>query len=127
MLKAMMKSVLEQERASVVLCDLNHKICYMNPAAIANYEKYGGERLIGESLLKCHNAKSCEMIEKVTAWFAESPVNNMIYTFYNEKQNKDVYMVALRDADGELIGYYEKHEFRNPETAALYDFSRSLV
>ena len=30
-------------------------------------------------------------------------------------------MVALRDEDGTLIGYYEKHEYRDRETAALYD------
>ena len=30
-------------------------------------------------------------------------------------------MVALRDTDGALIGYYEKHEYRNRETAKLYD------
>ena len=45
---------------------------------------------------------------------------NIVYTFHNEKQNKDVYMVALRD-DGELIGYYEKHEYRNAETMEPYD------
>jgi len=32
-----------------------------------------------------------------------------------------VYMIALRDESGKLIGYYEKHEFRNRETAKLYD------
>lgn len=31
-------------------------------------------------------------------------------------------MVALRDDCGNLIGYYEKHEYRNRETAKLYDF-----
>ena len=29
-------------------------------------------------------------------------------------------MVALRDDDGTLIGYYEKHEYRNIETVGLY-------
>lgn len=51
----------------------------------------------------------------------------MIYTFYNEKQNKDVYMIALRDETNKLIGYYEKHEYRNREVAERYDFSKSLV
>ncbi len=46
----------------------------------------------------------------------------MIYTSRNEKENKDVYMVALRDDDGKLIGYYEKHEYRDQETAKMYDF-----
>ena len=30
-------------------------------------------------------------------------------------------MVALRD-EGKLIGYYEKHEYRNTEKMKLYDF-----
>ena len=33
-------------------------------------------------------------------------------------------MIALRAEDGHLIGYYEKHEFRNRETMP---FLRSLV
>ena len=36
------------------------------------------------------------------------------------KQNKDVYMVALRD-ESKLIGYNEKHEYRNSETMKPYD------
>ena len=47
--------------------------------------------------------------------------NNKVYTFRNEKENKDVYMIALRNDAGELIGYYEKHEYRNIETMKLYD------
>ncbi|MDD5901370.1 MAG: PAS domain-containing protein [Lachnospiraceae bacterium] len=127
MLNQMIKSVLEQDRASVVLCDLNHVIVYMNPAAIRRYEKRGGAALLGKSLLNCHNEKSNQMIEKVVAWFNENQDNNMIYTYHNEKENKDVYMVALRDEDKNLIGYYEKHEYRDAETAAVYDFSKSLV
>ena len=30
-------------------------------------------------------------------------------------------MIALRDETGRLIGYYEKHEYRDRETAAFYD------
>jgi len=120
------KSVIDQERCAVVICSLEHEIIYMNPAAVMRYAKRGGQALVGQSLLGCHNPQSAEMIRKVTAWFAESAEHNMIYTSRNEKENKDVYMVALRDDDGRLIGYYEKHEYRNQETAKLYDFGRSL-
>ena len=121
-LSAFFKSVIDQDRAPVVLCDLDHTILYMNPAAIRNYAKHGGEKLIGQSLLACHNPHSQELIQKTVAWFRESPEHNIIYEFHNEKDNRDVYTVALRDADGTLIGYYEKHEYRNPETAKLFDF-----
>ena len=122
-LNAYFKSVIDQDTASVVLCDLQHTIIYMNPAAIRNYAKRGGAQLIGRSLLNCHNAASNDRIQQVVDWFAASPEHNIIYTHHNEKQNKDVYMVALRDADGTLIGYYEKHEYRDPETLPRYDFT----
>ena len=31
------KSVIEQDRAPVVICDLEHIILYMNPSAMENY------------------------------------------------------------------------------------------
>lgn len=117
------KSVIEQDRNAVVICNLNHEIIYMNPTAIERYAKYGGAELVGKSLLDCHNPQSCQMINRVLGWFGKSKENNMVYTYHNEKENKDVYMVALRDDDGALIGYYEKHEYRNAETAKLYDFN----
>lgn len=116
------KSIVNQDKNAVVVCNLEHEIIYMNPAAIQRYEKRGGQALVGQSLLGCHNPRSCGLIKKAVAWFAESAGHNLIYTYHNEKENKDVYMVALRDDDGSLIGYYEKHEYRNRETAKLYDF-----
>lgn len=116
------KSVLEQDRCAIVICNLQHEILYMNPAAIKRYAKRGGSELIGSSLLDCHNADAREKILQVCDWFAASPEHNLVYTFYNEKENKDVYMVALRDGQ-ELIGYYEKHEYRNRETMKPYDLT----
>lgn len=118
------KSIVDQDQCAVVICNMEHEILYMNPAARMRYAKRGGKGLVGKSLLDCHNPQSVEMIKKVVSWFAESAEHNRIYTFHNEKENKDVYMVALRDEDGSLIGYYEKHEYRDQETAKRYDFDR---
>lgn len=115
------KSVLEQDRSAVVLCDLDHIIIYMNPAAGERYAKYGGMALVGKSLLDCHGPQSNIMIQKVVDWFEQDRAHDLVYTTHNENENKDVYMVALRDEDGKLIGYYEKHEYRDRETMALYD------
>lgn len=115
------KSVIDADEAPVVICDLSHTVVYMNPTAVKRYEKRGGAALIGRSLMGCHNADSKDKIERVIAWFKKDPANNKVYTFLNEKENKDVYMIALRNDGGELIGYYEKHEYRNIESMALYD------
>lgn len=114
-----LKSIIDQDTCSVVICNLHHEIIYMNPTAIQAYEKWGGKKLLGQSLLNCHNPKSKESIYQVVAWFAADESHNIIHTFHNPKQNKDGYMVALRD-NGKLIGYYEKHEFRNPELRKPY-------
>lgn len=118
------KSVLDEDKSAVVICDIDHKIIYMNPSACKKYSKRGGASLIGSSLLDCHNSKSNEMIQKILEWFKESKLHNRIYTFYNEKENKDVYMIALRNEQGELIGYYEKHEYRDRETEPFYNFEQ---
>ena len=103
----------------MVICNLRHEMIYLNPAARNNYAKHG--ELVGKSIFDCHNPESNEKIRAVVEWFAKSPENNFVFTFHNDKTNKDVYMVALRDENGALIGYYEKHEFRNPETMKKYD------
>ncbi|MDE6035975.1 MAG: PAS domain-containing protein [Ruminococcus sp.] len=115
-----LKSVIDADSMPVVICDTNHIIVYMNPSAVARYAKRGGAELVGKSLLACHNAESNVMIEKVVAWFGESMENNKVYTFHN-KENHDIYMIALRDDTGKLIGYYEKHELRTAETERRYN------
>ena len=120
-LSAFFKSVIDQDRCAIVICDTAHTVVYMNPAAVERYAKSGGAGLVGSSLLDCHTVSSRTLIENVVEWFAADSGNNFIYTFHNEAENKDVYMVALRDENGALIGYYEKHEYRDPETGKLYD------
>ncbi len=115
-----LKSLADQDESPIVICDLAHTIVYMNPAACRRYAPYGGEKLLGGNLLRCHSKKAAEKIRQVLEWFACSRDHNRVYTFYNPEENKDVYMVALRNDAGELIGYYEKHAYRNRETAALY-------
>lgn len=119
---AFFKSIVDQDKCAVVICNVQHEIIYMNPAAVRRYAKSGGEKLVGQSLLDCHNAESADRIRQIVQWFADSGEHNLVYTFHNKKENKDVYMVALRDEKGTLIGYYEKHEYRDQETMKLYDF-----
>lgn len=117
---AYFQSIVEQDRCPIVICNTKHDIIYMNPAAVSRYDKRGGAGLIGQSIFDCHNAHSKKIIEQVLAWFLESPAHNIMYTYRNEKDNKDVYMVALRGSSEEVIGYYEKHEYRNAETEKTF-------
>lgn len=113
------KSVLETDPAPIVLCNLSHEIIYMNVAAIKNYSKRGGEKLIGQNLFNCHNSESQKEILEILEWYKKDEKNNIIRTFYSEKYNKDVYMYAIRDENKNLIGYYEKHEFRTKDETTI--------
>lgn len=117
------KSILDQDPADIVICSLSHTILYMNPAAVKDYGKYGGAALLGRSVLDCHNPASREKIQRVADWFALDPGHNSVFTYHSSSKNMDVYMVALRDKDGALIGYYEKHEHRSPETRQPFDLA----
>ena len=54
-LSSYFKSIVEQDNSAIVICNLEHEIIYMNPAAIARYEKRGRAKLSGSNLLNCHN------------------------------------------------------------------------
>ncbi len=117
MLNKLFKSIIDQDNMPIVVCNTESVIVYMNPSAVEQYHR----DLTGNNIKDCHNADSNEKIDKVLDWFGKSKDNNIIYTFHNDKKNKDVYMVALRDENGNLIGYYEKHELRNRETSKRYN------
>ena len=116
MLEKYFKSIVEQDTAAVVICDLDCKIIYMNKAAVSRYH---GD-LTGKSLKNCHSADSNKKIDAVIDWFKTDKEHNIIFTYHNPKENKDVYMVALRDGE-KLIGFYEKHEYRTPEAKKPYN------
>lgn len=117
MLNKFLKSVIDSDTAPIVICDLSHTVVYMNSVAIKQYKI----DLTGKSIKTCHNNESNEKIECVVEWFKKDNNNNVVYTYHSDKENKDVYMVALRDDNNELIGYYEKHEYRNKEILKFYD------
>ena len=42
-LNVFFKSVIEQDKCPVVICNLEHEIIYMNPAAVQRYKRRGGD------------------------------------------------------------------------------------
>ncbi len=108
------KAVVNTADAPIIICAVNHIIVYMNPTAVKRYAKRGGAKLIGQSIFDCHNEHSKEIILSVFEKFLNDPTLNKVYTYTKNwgGEDTDVYIVALRDATGDLIGYYEKHESR---------------
>ena len=115
------RSIIDQDLNPVVICSPEHTILYLNPAAIRAHADRGGEAMVGQSILDCHKPESVRRMQQVVDWFRADKNHNRVYIAHRPSFNRDQYMIALRDADGNLIGYYERHELRDPETAPLYD------
>ena len=102
---AFLAAILDSLKDPVLVADPSHITRYMNKAAMAYYEE--GASLIGRSLLDCHNAESQQtMIEILTAMQSTELEEQLITD--NEKHR--IYMRAVRDADGQVLGYYERYE-----------------
>ena len=77
-MEQLFKSILDQDKAPIVVCDMNSIIVYMNPSAITRYKK----DLTGKSLRNCHPASANEQIEKVLDWFGKNHHNNIENIYY---------------------------------------------
>ena len=88
-----------------LFADTEHVIRYMNRAAIAHYDE--GAALIGRSLLDCHNPESRRIIFETLAAMRDDGLDERLITD-NEKHR--VYMRAVRDDAGRVLGYYERYE-----------------
>jgi PAS domain-containing protein len=87
----------------ILAADRQHRVIYMNQAAIDHYS--GGESLIGTNLLDCHNRTSQEMMKDI---LEEMLMNSLKERLISEHGDRQVYMCAIRDERGRLLGYFEK-------------------
>ena len=88
----------------VLVADTEHIVVYMNRAAIDHYT--GGETLMGTSLLDCHNERSREVMIEMLAVLRGGEEERLIL----DSEEKRIYMRAVRDESGALVGYYERYE-----------------
>jgi len=89
----------------IVFVDRTHTIRYMNKAAKQRYK----ERLeIGNSLFTCHNENSRVKIEEFLKRADEG--EEEMFELLNSKTGEREFFVPVRDAKGNVIGYFERHE-----------------
>lgn len=101
---SLMAVLLDSLKDPLVFVDTDHIIRYMNKAAIADFEQ--GAALIGRSVLDCHNENSRRQIIEILAAMRTGEDERLITD--NEKQR--IFMRAVRDPNGTLLGYYERYE-----------------
>ena len=100
----LMAALLDSMKDPVVFVDTSHVVRYVNKAAIGHYDE--GEGLLGRSVLDCHNQASQRQIIEITAAMEAGEEERLITD--NDKHR--IFMRAVRDPDGKLIGYYERYE-----------------
>lgn len=101
----LMAAILESLKYPVLFADIDHVVRYMNKAAIKHYE--GGESLIGTSLLECHNEQSrIEILEIMDSMQAGKEDERLI----SNEEDHLIFMRAVRDTNGQVLGYYERYE-----------------
>ena len=100
----LMAAILDSLRDPLLFADTAHTIRYMNKAAIAYYSE--GEKHLGRSLLDCHNEQSRLMIVEILAAMHAGEDERLI----TDDEETRIYMRAVRDADGQILGYYERYE-----------------
>lgn len=97
-------SLLNSVKDPILVADTNHIVQYMNTAAIEHYEE--GESLLQSNLLKCHNEESQKMMIDILSEMKNRLDEKLITN--NEKHR--IFMRAVRDKKGNLLGYFERYE-----------------
>lgn len=102
---SVLAAILDAYCYPVVFCDTGHVIRYMNKEA---KERYGSKIQVGNSILDCHNeqsrAKIDAFLQRVLAGEGE------IYEYFNAHKEEREFFTPVRDQEGKVIGYFERHE-----------------
>jgi len=102
------EAILDSIPYPMVFVDMEHIIRFMNKKARFHYlEERGYEDLVGKSVFECHKDISNEKILAVVARLANREQEIFLkVTVHNER----LYVTPVRDAEGKMIGYFERFE-----------------
>lgn len=86
---------------AITVCDRHGIIVYMNQVSIEQFKSYGGEKLLGTSMIDCHPEPSRTRVLQML----EHPEDNM-YTTEKEGVKKIIYQTPWRE-NGIFRGFIE--------------------
>jgi DUF438 domain-containing protein len=109
-----LKAILDAYPYEVVFVDRTHTVRWMNRTALT---RYGQRVIIGNSLFNCHNESTKPKIENFLRRADEG--EDEMFETYNRKTGEREFFVPVRDQDGKVVGYFERHEVPwTPENAS---------
>ena len=100
-----LEAILDAYPYEVVFADRTHTVRYMNKTA---ERRYGDRVLVGNSLFICHNEKTKPKIEAFLQR-ADNGEEEMFETLNNQTGERE-FFTPVRDRNGKVIGYFERHE-----------------
>jgi DUF438 domain-containing protein len=100
--KELLAAILDSLDEEVVFVDNQHIIRFVNIFGKKKYAKHGD--LLGKSIFDCHNPHSGELIKDCYVKLQ----NGAEEVLFSENEKRCVYMRAVRDEKGQLLGYYER-------------------
>ena len=103
--KEILEAILDAYAYEVIFVDRTHIVRYMNKTAKI---RYGNRVIIGNSLFNCHNENSKGKIEEFLRR-ADAGEDEM-FQVLNGKTGEREFFVPVRDSEGKVIGYFERHE-----------------
>ncbi|MHA1448278.1 MAG: PAS domain-containing protein [Candidatus Hodarchaeales archaeon] len=101
-------SILNSIQSEIVFCDVNHTVLFINDHAKEKYKDSGLK--IGDSIFSCHKKEDSHRIIKESFARLEKGENRTLL-YKSEKTGPDVYLVAVRDNNGKLLGYWEQESW----------------
>jgi DUF438 domain-containing protein len=100
----LLNAFLDSLKHPFVFVDTDHVIRYMNKAATDRYKGRPAE--VGRSIFDCHNENSKRIILDVFESLKMGEDEKIIA----DDEHDRVFMRAVRDKEGNLVGYYERFE-----------------
>ncbi len=113
------KGIVDSEEGPIVICNMDYRIIYLNPSAMDYYRS--GHNMHGKLLESFMNEELMSMVRMSVEWFKESKDNNRVFAFHDNKKNLDMYILAIRNGSGDLIGFYGREESRTPDQSRPFD------
>ena len=101
---SLLESLLDSLKDPFVFVDTDHVIRYVNKAAKHHYDQ--GEALVGSSIFDCHNENSNVRILDVFEAMKKGEHERLLA----DDGKRRVFMRAVKNDEGEMIGYYERFE-----------------
>ena len=125
MTRDVLLSILDAYAYEIVFVDRNHIVRYMNKTA---KQRYGDRVIIGNSLFNCHNENTKGKIEAFLKRADEG--EDEMFQVLNGKTGEREFFVPVRNQEGKVIGYFERHEVQwdsNHPEVPVFEYWKNRV